>query len=1679
MRRTRTRQKGMIALAFLIVQLLTVSCAVNAGELSGSGASFMADDECLTGYIEGSTSEISDLIDTAENVDMKELGNSSGSADADHMADPERISDAEDLIDVEGTPDAEYLSGVEGTDDAECLIDAGEEEIFELEDPDGTEDICDMDDPADEAQIDEEKVSETGEPEDAALLTEEAQMEEAVPMAADNTMNISGTVRVSTLDSSVGYLFLTGDAELIIDASRDINGISGSNKTLTISGDGSHKLTVHEFSPWSPAQDVAAVDVGTLVMNSGILDAKGQGQGVRAGLVTVNGGKLNSSGYMYGMEVYHLQMNGGELECWGEYVQKRGNEKLIGLLSHGDLNFNGGTATITGKGQGLTDGDTGVGIEVSYGTHYDANRYVAFNGGTVRINAISYKDAIGVTCAYGGSVFVSQGDVKINIDAGNTTISEGISAAYGNVEVDNLESSHPLDIEFASGMTAQSAIKAKDIILNGKVYAGGMIKASENLTVNGGIVVVDSNGGWGMQAGETLTLNGIVEANSKHCCLSGKKIIIGGLVKAACTAENEEAVLCPPVTLHDVLYGYIIFTGGSLDAASPSAAVESRRILADSCFLKVEKPANGKIKDGTVTDFSGMTAASAKIVTQKVSVSIKDGIFYQGDTLELQFSNMPAGGWNTQWQCSDDNETWTDISGETNDYYITGSGDGGKYIRAVVTAKGSWFGKVNTQSKYVNKAVWKVSFSPNGGSGTMPLIQVERGQAFTLPECTFTPPSGKSFVRWDYGKSGTTYTPPCDMTMKAIWVDDYYTLTYESNGGTGTMSPVTVERGGSYTLPENGFTAPVGSMFQCWNVYGADFVPGRVITVYMSGTVKPVWRQAKVAYNANGGTGSMADYTLPEGSGGKFTLPECGFTAPAGKVFDRWDRGAPGTEITISSDITLKALWKTKQYTITFDKNGGSGTMEDLTLTGSLIFTLPECEFIAPEGKTFSMWYVKDAVTSYKLYSPGESVEVTGDTRVQSLWRIKEADSHTAYFDPAEGSGMMASVTLANADEYYLPECRFKAPEGKRFLYWNVQVIRDGSISSSIGYKNPGDKITMNDDYNIRAVWTDIVYVNVSFIMDDHGEDMKPDAQIVDDRECVQEPEDPFEEGWIFEGWYTSRNPSAPLFDFSIPLNKYFISDRKLTLYARWTQKKYSLYLGYEAHGTASLNQGTISGVTESFAGKVVSVSATADEDYMIDKIRYTAGDGEPQDITGPRYFYMPASDVAVSVTFKLKEYDVTIIPDEHGTGTALPSSAAPGRIVTLTAQPDPGYRFVKWEILSGGDLIIGADGRFIIGKENVSVKPVFEAETYEVKFETNGGSALAPLSVKYGETFAKPADPIKADNKFAGWFADSGLKTPYDLTAPVTRPTTLYAKWESTIPAAVIEAETYEVKFETNGGSAIAPLSVKYGETFAKPSDPTKADNKFAGWFADSGLKTPYDLTAPVTGPTILYAKWESTIPTVISGEIRPDAPVLAEIVESTILAQKNDNDLKGSTYSILQLKGVPKSKTSIKLTWKKVPGATGYIIYGNKCGKKNRYEKIKTVTGTSFTQKKLKRGAYYKYLVVAVNGSKALATSKTVHVATKGGKNGNNTKVTIKKGKKKIKKISLEVKKTAKIKTDLAAGKLKVRNHRKTKFESDNPAVATVTAKGKIKAVAKGICYIYAYAQNGVFAKVKVTVK
>ena len=198
-----------------------------------------------------------------------------------------------------------------------------------------------------------------------------------------------------------------------------------------------------------------------------------------------------------------------------------------------------------------------------------------------------------------------------------------------------------------------------------------------------------------------------------------------------------------------------------------------------------------------------------------------------------------------------------------------------------------------------------------------------------------------------------------------------------------------------------------------------------------------------------------------------------------------------------------------------------------------------------------------------------------------------------------------------------------------------------------------------------------------------------------------------------------------------------------------------------------------------------------------------------------------------------------------------------------------------------------------------------------------------------------------------------------------------------------------------------------------------------------------------------------------------------------------------KTTGFRRLRARSVKQTKTSVTLQWNIIEDADGYFVYGNRCNtgtKSYKYRKLATITGgdiSTWTQKDLKKGTYYKYVVKAyrlVNGKKVVTdTSISVHVVTGGGKYGNAKAVSVTQigNKKNVSKITLKMGKTAQIKAKEVKKDKKIARHRKLCYESSNTKVATVTPDGLIRATGKGTCTIWVYAQNGVYKALKITVK
>ena len=274
----------------------------------------------------------------------------------------------------------------------------------------------------------------------------------------------------------------------------------------------------------------------------------------------------------------------------------------------------------------------------------------------------------------------------------------------------------------------------------------------------------------------------------------------------------------------------------------------------------------------------------------------------------------------------------------------------------------------------------------------MDSVEITDGQEYTLPDATgFTAPTHKEFKGWlvngtgDPQEKGTKITITADTTLTAVWADIKYTVSFNGAGAQGSMDSVEITDGQEYTLPECEFTYE-HMEFSHWLVGTAPKAPGAVITITANTTITAVWEYVEytISFNANGGTGSMSDITWTNEN--VYTLPANRFTAPAHKAFAGWSVNggatvAAGTEITIEGATTITAVWEKVKYTISFNANGGSGTMAG---TSSVVgeYTLPANSFTAPAGKQFKGW----ATSANGAIIEGTTLAIAGNVTLYAIW---------------------------------------------------------------------------------------------------------------------------------------------------------------------------------------------------------------------------------------------------------------------------------------------------------------------------------------------------------------------------------------------------------------------------------------------------------------------------------------------------------------------------------------------------------------------------------------------------------------------------------------------------------------------------------------------------------------------
>ena len=304
------------------------------------------------------------------------------------------------------------------------------------------------------------------------------------------------------------------------------------------------------------------------------------------------------------------------------------------------------------------------------------------------------------------------------------------------------------------------------------------------------------------------------------------------------------------------------------------------------------------------------------------------------------------------------------------------------------------------------KAQWEINqytiaFDTNGGSEITPITQ-DYGTKITAPDKPTR--KGYTFKGWD--KEIPKTMPAENITVKAQWEINPYTITFDTNGGS-EIAPITQDYGTEITAPDN--PTRKGYTFKGWNKEIPETMPAENITV------KAQWEinQYTITFDTNGGS-EIAPITQDYGT--EINAPDK--PTRKGYTFKGWDKEIP--ETMPAENITVKAQWEINQYTIAFDTNGGS-EIAPITQDYGTEITAPDKP--TRKGYTFKGWNKEIPKTM-----PAENITV------KAQWEINQ---YTIAFD-TNGGSEIAPITQDYGTEITAPDNPTR--KGYTFKGWDKEI---------------------------------------------------------------------------------------------------------------------------------------------------------------------------------------------------------------------------------------------------------------------------------------------------------------------------------------------------------------------------------------------------------------------------------------------------------------------------------------------------------------------------------------------------------------------------------------------------------------------------------------------------------------
>ena len=667
-----------------------------------------------------------------------------------------------------------------------------------------------------------------------------------------------------------------------------------------------------------------------------------------------------------------------------------------------------------------------------------------------------------------------------------------------------------------------------------------------------------------------------------------------------------------------------------------------------------------------------------------------------------------------------------------------------------------------------------VTSSGNGTASASPA----KAAADTEIALTATPNEGYHFKEWQVISGGVTIVddkftmPDTNVAIKAIFEEDAppvptdpakpnisVTGTYTYNGSvhTATVSgydPTTMDISGNTATDAGDYTVRVTSKTGKW----ADGSTGAVTAAWSIGkaTQEAPNGLIGVAPTTEGGSdGKISgvtdkmEYRMADGS----IYTACSGTEienlSAGNYFVRYAEdnnhfAGPDVAVTVGEGAPLA------DCTITFNGNGGSGSMEPVTVKAETNYILPACGFTAPADQEFKAWEIGG--TEYKV---GDSYTVNGDIEIKALWKnsvITPSTYTVTVSNDGNGTGAATPSTAAAGTTIILTAM---PKEGYHFKEWQV-------ISGGVTIKN--NKFTMPDNnVEVKAIFEEDTPPaptehTVTVTSGGNGMASASPAKAVAGAEITLSATP--DKGYHLKEWQV-ESPAGLV----ITNNKFTMPNTNVAIKAIFEEDappaptEFTITVKTDGNGTASASH------AKAVVGTEITLTAKPNKGYHFKEWEVISGGVTIKN----NKFIMPSANVEVKAIFEEDtppaptEHTVTVTSGGNGMASASPAKAVAGAEITLSATPDKGYHLKEWQVESPAGLVI-TNNKFTMPNTNVAIKAIFEEDappaptefTITVKTDGNGTASASHAKAVVGTEITLTAKPNKGYH-FKEWEVISG----------------------------------------------------------------------------------------------------------------------------------------------------------------------------------------------------------------------------------------------------------------------------------------------------------------------------------